>query len=67
MLRTDTFRFQQSYDTVWRGKLLLHMLDSGIPAVIALFADDVSILTTAYKKEDAKAAAPSVVTVIILI
>ena len=126
MLRTDTFRFQQSYDTVWREKLLLHMLDSGIPstficwiqsffnhrtarvqlfnvfsssrrftqvlpkgsilalllflfyinnlasslnnnAVIALFADEVSILTTAYKKEDAKAAAPSVVTVIILI
>ena len=30
-------------------------------AVIVLFADDVSILTTAWKKEDAEAAAQSVV------
>ena len=105
---------------VWREKLLLHMLNTGIPppficwirsflddrrarvqlfntlsssrhfnqrlpqgsvlapllflfyindlafslnndAVIVLFADDVSILTTAWKKEDAEAAAQSVV------
>ena len=108
--------FSKAYDTIWREKLLLHMLNTGIPspficwirfflddrrahfqlfnvlsssrcftqglpqgsilapllflfyindlasllnddAVIALFADDVSILTTAYKKEDAEAAA----------
>ena len=109
----------KAYDTVWREKLLLHMLNTGIPptficwirsfltdcrarvqpfnvfsssrrfaqglsqgyvlapflflfyindlastlndnAVIALFADDVSILTTAQKREDAEAAAQSV-------
>ena len=108
--------FSKAYDTVWREKLLLHMLNTGIPspfirwirsfldgrrarvqlfnvlsssrrftqglpqgsvlapllflfyindlasllngnAVVALFADDVSILTTAHKKEDAEAAA----------
>ena len=112
--------FSKAYYTVWREKLLLHMLDTGIPptfvrwlqsifndcrarvqlfnvfsysrrftqglpqgsvlsplfflfhidnlasslnddAVIAVFADDVSILTTARKKEDAEAAAQSVV------
>ena len=112
--------FSKAYDTVWREKLLLHMLDTGIPptfihwiqsffndhracvkifhvfsssrcftqglpqgsvlalllfpfyiknlasslndgAVIALFADDVSILSTACKKEDVEAAAQSVV------
>ena len=112
--------FSKAYDTVWREKLLLHMLNTGIPspficwiwsflddrrarvqlfnvlsssrrfnqrlpqgsvlapllflfyindlafslnndAVIVLFADDVSILTTAWKKEDAEAAAQSVV------
>ena len=112
--------FSKAYDTVWREKLLLHVLDTGIPptfilwiqsffkdcrarvqlfhvfsssrrftqglpqssvlapllflfyiknlasslnddAVIALFADDISILTTARKKEDGEAAAQSVV------
>ena len=112
--------FSKAYDTVWREKLLLHMLNIGIPlsfirwirsflvdhrdrvllfsvfsssrrfnqglpqgsvlvpllflfyindlattldndAVIALFADDVSILTTARKKEGAEATAQSVV------
>ena len=108
--------FSKAYDTVWREKLLLHMLNTGIPptfihwirsflndrrgrvqlfsvfsssqrftqglpqgsvlapllflfyindlastlnddAVIVLFADDVCILTTARKREDAEAAA----------
>ena len=112
--------FCKAQYTVWRGKLLLHMLSTGIPstfirwicsflndcrgrvqlfnvfsssrrftqglpqssvlapllflfcindlastliddAVIVLFADDVSILTTACKKDDAKAAAQSAV------
>ena len=115
--------FSKAYDTVSREKLLLHMLDTGIPspfihwicsflndrrpcvqlfnvlsssqcfnqgltqgsvlapllflfyvndlasslsddAVIALFAD-VSILTTAQKKEDAEAAAQSVVSSVV--
>ena len=119
------FDFNKAYDTVWREKLLLHMLDTGIPstfirwiwsffndrrarvqlfnvfsssrrftqglpqgsvlaallflfyinnlasslindAVIALFAHDVSILTTARKKEDAIAAAQSVVNSIVI-
>ena len=117
--------FSKVYDMVWREKLLLHMLNTGIPssfirwiqyfpcnhraclqlfnvlsfsrfftqglpqgsvltpllflfyindlasllydnAVIALFADDVSILTTARKKEDAEAAAQSVVTSVVI-
>ena len=117
--------FSKAYDTVWRKKLLLHMLDTGIPstfirwirsflsdhrarfqlfnifsssqsftqglpqgsvlspllflfyinnlaflrnddAVIALFADDVSILTTSRKKEDAEAAALSVVNSVLI-
>ena len=117
--------FSKAYNTVWREKLLLHMLDTGIPstfvrwirsffhyrrarvqlfdifrssrrctqgipqgsvlapllllfyinnwasslnddAVIALFADDVSILTTARKKEDAKADAQSVVNSVVI-
>ena len=116
--------FSKAYDTVWRKKLMLHMLDTGIPstfgrwiqsifddcracvqlfnvfsssrcftqglpegsvlalllflfyinnlasslnddAVIALFAD-VSILTTARKKEDAEAAAQTVVNSVLI-
>ena len=108
--------FSKAYDTVWREKLLLHVLDTGNPptfirwipsffnerktrnqlfnvfsssrrfiqgltqgfvlapllylfyvinlasslndaALIALYADDASILTTAHKKEDSEAAA----------
>ena len=111
--------FSEAYDTVWREKLLLHMLNTGIPptfirwirsflidcrgrvqlfnvfsssssfakglpqgsvlapllflfyindlattltddAVIALFTDDVSILTTARKRKDAEATVQSV-------
>ena len=111
--------FSKAYDTLWREKLLLHMLNTGIPptficwirsflsncrahvqlfnvfsssrcfaqglpqgsvlaplfflfyindlastlnndAGIALFADDIAIFTTARKKEDAEAAAQSV-------
>ena len=114
------FDFSKAYDTAWREKLLLHMLDAGFTrtfirwirsffndrrarvqlfnifsssrcftrgllrgsalapllflfyinnlvfslnddAVIALFADDVSILTTAHKKEDTEVAPQSVV------
>ena len=117
--------FSKAYDTVCREKLLLHMLDTGIPstfihwiqsffndhrarvqlfnvfsssqgftqglhqgsvlapllflsyinnlasslnddAVIALFADDVSILTTARKKEDAEADVQSVVNSVLI-
>ena len=117
--------FSKAYNTVWREKLLLHMLDIGIPstfvrwiqsffndhrarvqlfnvfsssrrftkglpqesvfapllfhfyinnlasslnddAVIALFADDFSILTTARKKEDAEATAQSLVNSILI-
>ena len=117
--------FSKAYDTVWREKLLLPMLNTGIPptlirwiqsflndcrgrvqlfnvfsssqhftqglpqgfvlapllflfyindlastlnddAVIALFADDVSFLTTAHKKEDAEAAGQSVVNSVVI-
>ena len=117
--------FSKAYNTVWRGKPLLHMLNTCIPsifirwirsflskcgtrvqlfnvftsswcfnqglpqgsvlalllflfyindlasslnddAVIALFVDDVSILTTAQKKEDTEAAAQSVVNSIVI-
>ena len=117
--------FSKPYDTVWREKLLLHILNTGISspficwiqsflddhrprvqlfnvlsssrrftqglpqgfllapllflfyindlassldddAVIALFVDDVSILTTAHKKEDAEAAAQSIVTSVVI-
>ena len=116
--------FSKTYDTVWREKLLLHMLNTGIPptfirwicsfliyrrgrvqlfnvfsssrrftqglpqgsalatllflfyindlattlnndAVIALFADNVSILTTAHKREDAEATSQSVVSSVV--
>ena len=116
--------FSKAYDTVWREKLLLHMLNTGIPptftcwirsfhidhmgrvqlfnvfssscrftqglpqgsvltpllflfyindlttminddAVIAHFADDVSILTTARKREDAEATAQAVVSSVV--
>ena len=112
--------YSKAYDTVWREKLLLHMLDAGISpisirwirsffndcrariqlfnvfsssqrftqdlpqasilalfyinnlasslnddAVIAVFADDVSILTTARKKEDAETVAQSLVNTVI--
>ena len=116
--------FSKAYDTVWREKLLLHMLNSGIPptsicwirsfltdrkgsvqlfnvfsssrrftqglpqgfvlapllflfyindlattlnndAVIALFADDISILTTTHKRKDAEATAQSVVSSVV--
>ena len=117
--------FSKAYNTVWREKLLLHMLNIGIPptiirsirsflndrrgrlqpfdvfgsswcymqglpqgfvlvpllflfyindlasslnndTVIALFADNVSILTTAWKKEGAEAAAHSVVNSVVI-
>ena len=116
--------FSKAYDTVWREKLLLHMLNTGIPptfirwirsffidcrgrvqlfnvfsssrrltqgllqgsilapllflfcindlastlnddAVIAVFVDDVSILTTACKRKDAEATAQSVVSSVV--
>ena len=116
--------FSKAYDTVWREKLLLHMLNTGIPptfirwirsfltdrrgrvqlfnvfssscrftqglpqgsvltpllflfyindlttminddAVIAPFADDVSILTAARKREDAEATAQAVVSSVV--
>ena len=113
--------FSKVYDSVWREKLQLHMLDTGISstfirwirafvndrrsriqlfnvfsygrcftqgsilapllflfyinnlasslnddAVIALFADDISILATACKKEDTEAAAQSVVNSVLI-
>ena len=116
--------FSKAYDIVWREKLLLHMLNTGIPptfirwirsflidgrgrvqlfnifssshsftqglpqgsvlapllflfyindlattlnddAFIALFADDVSIFTTAHKREDAEVTAQSVVSFVV--
>ena len=116
--------FSKAYDTVWREKLLLHMLNTGIPptfirwirsflfdrrgrvqlfnvfsssrrfaqgltqgsvlapllflfyindlattlnndAVIALVADNVSILTTSCKREDAEATAQAVVSSVV--
>ena len=116
--------FSKAYHTVWREKLLLHILNTGIPptfirwiffflsnrrarvqpfndfsssrcltqglpqgsvlapllflsyinnlasslnndAVIALFADDISLLTTARKREDAEAATQSAVNFVV--
>ena len=60
---TSRFRFCPLRFLFYINELASSLNDD---AVIALFADDVSILTTARKKEDAKAAAQSVLTSVVI-
>ena len=60
-------RFTSRFRSCPFALLILYLASSlNDDAIIALFADDVSILTTAYKKEDAEAAAQSVVNSVVI-